>query len=175
MTITYRTAHLTDAASIALLHTQSWQRHYRGIWKDAFLDGPVIENRLTVWQKRLQTPAENQYVIVAEMEGQMVGFVCVFAEEDVIFGALLDNLHVSSELKGHGIGKELMRRAATWVYERNATSPLYLWVLVKNEAARQFYDRLGGVNQEMIAVANPDGSFSDCYRYVWKDVKRLMS
>lgn len=172
--ITYRTAHSQDAKAIASLHAQSWQRHYRGIWSDAFLDGAVTENRQWVWQKRLQTPADNQHIIVAEQAGQIVGFVCVFAHENEKFGALLDNLHVSGELKGQGIGKELMRRAAAWVYEQGANTPMYLWVLVKNEGARRFYDHLGGDNYEMLSVQNPDSSFSNCYRYVWWDLQQWM-
>jgi GNAT superfamily N-acetyltransferase len=165
--ITYRTAHPADAAAIATLHAQSWQRHYRGIWADAFLDGPVVENRQTLWQQRLQNPAHNQHLILAENEGRLVGFVCVFAKEHETFGALIDNLHVISELKGKGIGRELLRRAAAWVYAHDGNSPIYLWVLVKNEGAKQFYDRMNGENYEMAGVANPDGSYSDCYRYVW--------
>ena len=61
----YRLANEKDAVNIALLHTQSWQWHYRGIWSDAFLDGPVAENRLAVWNKRLLESPENQLILLA--------------------------------------------------------------------------------------------------------------
>lgn len=170
----YRLANEKDAVNIALLHTQSWQHHYRGIWSDAFLDGPVVENRLAVWQKRLLESPENQLVLLAESAGQLVGFVCMYANENPQYGALLDNLHVSGALQGQGIGKELVRRAATWLYARDATAIFYLWVLKRNVAAQGFYDRLGGERVECVAVQNPDGSFTDCYRYVWRDLQRLI-
>lgn len=170
-TLHYRVASAKDAAAIALLHAQSWQRHYRGIWADAFLDGPVTANRREVWNKRLTQPAENQQIILAELNGQLVGFVCMFAEADAQYGALLDNLHVSNALQGQGIGKALMLRAAAWLYDRDSAATFYLWVLERNEAARKFYDHLGGEQVELLEVANPDGSSSPCYRYLWRDLK----
>jgi len=173
--ITYRVANPADAEAIAQLHAQSWQRHYRGIWSDAFLDGPVTANRMELWKKRFSTPKEDQYVVVAESADQLVGFVCMYAEDDPQYGALLDNLHVSSILQGKGVGKELMQKAAAWLYARDPAAMFYLWVLAENETARQFYEHLGGEKVELVAVQNPDGSYSDCYRYVWKDLIHLMT
>lgn len=172
--ITYRAANEKDAAAIALLHAQSWQRHYRGIWKDAFLDGPVIENRMEVWHQRMAVAPENRYILLAESENQLVGFICMFAQYDPQYGAYLDNLHVSSQVQGQGIGKELMRRAAMWLLAHNPSASFFLWVLEKNFAARKFYDAMEGENVELAGIQNPDGSFSDCCRYVWRDLKKLL-
>lgn len=62
--ITYREATADDAEQIAQLHSLSWQQNYRGIWRDEFLNGPVLENRREVWQKRLSQLTPNQYVII---------------------------------------------------------------------------------------------------------------
>lgn len=172
--IQYRVAELEDALNIALLHARSWQRYYRGIWDDAFLDGPVLENRKQTWTKRLSKPADNQFIMLAESSDELVGFVCMYADEDAQYGALLDNLHVSSTLQGQGIGKALMQQAAAWLYERNPRAIFYLWVLKGNEAAQQFYNHLGGENKELVSIQNPDGNFNDCYRYVWRDLKAFL-
>lgn len=37
----FRVAERGDAAAVAALHAASWQRHYRGAFSDAFLDGEV--------------------------------------------------------------------------------------------------------------------------------------
>lgn len=44
-----RLANPSDAETIAALHADSWRRHYRGAYSDAFLDGDVISDRLAVW------------------------------------------------------------------------------------------------------------------------------
>ena len=54
-----RVAGRSDAAAIAALHADSWRRHYRGAYSDAFLDGDVHADRLAVWteQFRIRTSA----------------------------------------------------------------------------------------------------------------------
>ena len=52
----YRHATAQDASAIATLHAESWRQNYRGAFSDAFLDGDVHTERLTVWTKRLRTP-----------------------------------------------------------------------------------------------------------------------
>lgn len=46
-----------DAERVALLHADSWRRHYRGAYSDSFLDGDVVADRLSVWSVRLAGPA----------------------------------------------------------------------------------------------------------------------
>lgn len=172
--IAYRAATADDAEPIAQLHSLSWQQNYRGIWRDEFLNGPVVENRQALWQERLTQPASNQYVVVA-MSGEVIcGFACAYAHEDATWGTLLDNLHVHQNQKGHGIGTALMQLTARWAQRQAPKAGLYLWVLTQNIKARKFYDHLGGINQERMALENPDGSFSDCYRYVWTDTQKLL-
>jgi hypothetical protein len=38
-TVRIRVADSSDAPAIAALHAESWRRHYRGAYSDAFLDG----------------------------------------------------------------------------------------------------------------------------------------
>ncbi|MBD2754891.1 GNAT family N-acetyltransferase [Spirosoma validum] len=172
--ITYREATSEDTEAIAQLHSLSWQQNYRGAFSDTFLDGPVIQNRREVWQKRINHPSSNQCIIVAESEGAICGFACAYANDNPVWGTLLDNLHVRKDLKGQGIGRVLIKLAAEWAYLKSPEAGFYLWVLVQNTNAQKFYDKMGGINQERASLENPDGSFSDCYRYVWPDIKTLL-
>ena len=42
----YRAALRADTERIALLHADSWRRTYRGSYRDTFLDGDVVTNRV---------------------------------------------------------------------------------------------------------------------------------
>ena len=170
----YREATLADAESIALLHAQSWQRHYRGILREEYLQNQVKEDRRQIWQTRLQAPPNNQYVLVADEENTICGLACVYAREDPVWGSLLDNLHVAPTYKGQSIGTRLLLLAARWAYRQDPTLPFYLWVYAQNDSARQFYARLGGSHAETQRVENPGGGYADACRYVWTDVARLM-
>ncbi len=172
--ITYKAATADDAKPIAQLHSLSWQQNYRGILRDEFLNGPVLEDRQIAWENRLKQPAPNQYVAVATLHDKIVGFACVYTNEDPIWGTLLDNLHVHPNQKGQGVGSALIRLAAGWTYRTAPESGFYLWVVAQNTSAQLFYDRLGGINQETASHEFPDGSVTDCYRYVWTDIQVLL-
>jgi predicted N-acetyltransferase YhbS len=109
MTTALRLATEADAGRIAELHAESWRRTYRGMLRDDFLDGKVVENRLSVWRDRLGSPRPNQHVAVAESDGELDGFICAFGDEDPRWGTLIDNLHVRHRLHKSGIGRSLMR------------------------------------------------------------------
>ncbi|AUD02196.1 GNAT family N-acetyltransferase [Spirosoma pollinicola] len=170
----YREATANDAEPIAQLHSLSWQQNYRGIWRDEFLNGHVLENRRDVWRKRLQQPDTNQYVLVAESAGVICGFACTYADKDPVWGTLLDNLHVLKNQNGQGIGTQLIKLAANWAYSKSTASGFYLWVLPENRNARIFYEKLGAVNHELMSLESPDGGYSGAYRYVWQDIKTLI-
>jgi len=51
--VQFRPARPSDADAVAALHADSWRRHYRGAYSDAFLDGDVYAERLVVWSSRL--------------------------------------------------------------------------------------------------------------------------
>ncbi|WP_375443800.1 GNAT family N-acetyltransferase [uncultured Fibrella sp.] len=166
--ITYRLAELTDAEAIAALHTQSWLQTYRGILRDDYLDGNIAEDRFEVWQDRLANPVANQRVLVAEEDGQLRGFICLFLDEDSQLGTLIDNLHVSSAAKGRGTGLGLMREAAKQVIPQATLPGFHLVVYQANQSAIQFYDRVGGTNVGPETYETPGGGKATIFRYVWK-------
>src|SRR5712691_80264 len=90
-----RFATAADAQSVAALHAESWQHHYRGAYADHYLDGDVLADRLTVWTRQLGQPATEHRTVVAQHGEAVVGFAHTVLDDDAIYGALLDNLHVA--------------------------------------------------------------------------------
>lgn len=172
--ITYRPAQPVDADAIAALHTQSWRQTYRGILRGEYLDGAIGEERYAVWQKRLDEPATNQRILVAENDNRLVGFVCLFLDADMQLGTLIDNLHVALASKGQGIGAGLMHQA-TRVFIPEANQPgFYLDVYEANQSAIQFYKRRGGTNVGREERDNPGGGRAMTLRYAWKTAVDLL-
>lgn len=92
------------------------------------------------------------------------------------WGALLDNLHVRSDLQGTGVGTELLSRAAQELLRRRTSDTLYLWVLAQNTAAQSFYDARGGTRVESeLRGPFPGGGSAMAYRYHWPDPSRLIT
>ena len=163
----YRNANKNDVAAIANLHAESWRSTYRGMMSDAYLDGDVFEERFKHWKARFDLPKDNQYIIVAIENDKLVGFACVFGDDDAKWGSLIDNLHVRPDLKRQGIGKYLIQKAMSWVHEHYPEKGVYLWVFEDNIASRRFYEAIGGINVEKIWHPNEDGTAAYALRYAW--------
>jgi ribosomal protein S18 acetylase RimI-like enzyme len=173
--VTLRPATDGDAREIALLHAESWRLTYRGIYLDAFLDGPGMENRLDEWQERLEAPGAAQQVIVAERDGSIVGFICMFGAEDARWGSLIDNLHVAPGLKRSGIGKQLMRAGARWLVDQFPGAGVYLYVLQANENARRYYEAIGARDEGATEEPNVSGGTAFVCRYAWESPQALLA
>jgi len=173
--IVVRQATAQDVAAIAALHADSWRRHYRGAFSDAYLDGDIVRDRQVVWTERLTAPAADQLTVVADRSGDVVGFVHLILDADPEWGALLDNLHVSHRLQRAGIGRHLLSEAARHLtLSRPADSRLYLWVLTQNTAALAFYAACGGTTVETTLNGPfPDGGWAHCHRVAWPDAAAL--
>jgi hypothetical protein len=79
------------AETVALLHTDSWRRHFRGAYADSFLDGDVVADRLTAWRSRLRAQVDGATTIITEDGSGLAGFVHVIFDEDTRWGSLVDN------------------------------------------------------------------------------------
>jgi ribosomal protein S18 acetylase RimI-like enzyme len=172
--ITFRFAGENDAAAVAALHAKSWQQNYRGVFSDHYLDHEVKSERLSVWKERLANPPENQFVHVAEIDDEFVGFVCGYMDHHPEYGTLIDNLHVHSEFIGQRIGERLMVNAAAFLEDKNRAS-MYLWVLVSNAKAIKFYERIGGKPRETVNDFDIGDQEITKTRYFWPDLKFILS
>lgn len=171
----FRAATPLDIEGIASLHVTSWQQNYRGAFSDAFLDAEAILERRLVWEERLKAVNSQQFIQVAEYKGAIVGFVCAYLDHSPEYGTLLDNLHVSSEMKGMGIGTSLMALVAKETVDRYPHSGLYLWVLEQNEKAHEFYERLDGEKVDTV----PGNDIGDRTilktRYFWATMETFLA
>jgi GNAT superfamily N-acetyltransferase len=164
----FRDATIDDIAAVAALHTASWRDAYSSIYDAAFLAGPVEQDRLDVWTGRFTHPDASQRTILAEEDGRLIGFVCLFGAKDAQWGSLVDNLHVRPGERSKGLGRQLLQLAAQWARQAHPSAGLYLWVYEANAAACRFYTRLGGRSVERMTESTYGGS-APILRYHWPD------
>ncbi len=134
-----------------------------------------MDDRLNVWKKRFETPNDKQYILVAEWDGNLIGFVCTYLDYHPQWGAFLDNLHVNSKWQGHGIGARLLKASGQWVHTQNPVSKMYLKVLDDNHAAIGFYEKVGGHKQEWFLDKMPHGDKVGVFRFVWKNLSSFVT
>jgi ribosomal protein S18 acetylase RimI-like enzyme len=176
----FRLARPSDAADIAALHAESWRRHYRGAYSDAFLDGDVIADRLKVWSERLGRHDPGSRTIVAEDATGLIGFAHTVFEDNPTWGALLDNIHVAQQNQRRGVGRTLLVETARAVAERPKKTGLYLWVLEQNSNGQAFYEACGATRVERALVTPPGGvqgrlqGSPHKLLYAWKESSALV-
>jgi GNAT superfamily N-acetyltransferase len=174
--VTLRDATPQDAAAIGQLHADSWRSAYRGMLSDDYLDNRVYPKRAALWQARFSKKAQKPFfAILAEIEGQLAGFACVFPAEHPAYGSFLDNLHVVPQRTGQRIGRRLLTVVAERLLADGRRGGLYLWVIEKNLRARQFYSKAGALEVECAALSMPDGSLQKELRCYWPDPACLLA
>ncbi|MEV6845822.1 GNAT family N-acetyltransferase [Actinoplanes sp. NPDC051411] len=174
-TYALREAGPDDADSIALLHADSWRRHYRGAYADSFLDGDVEADRLRVWAGRLADPGPGATLLAEDAWG-LAGFIHVVFDDDPRWGSLIDNLHVRADLHRTGLGTTLVREGGRAVLAGADREEVYLWVLEQNTAAQAFY-RARGARQAERCPCRPPGIPVNgdpyTFRMVWPTARAL--
>jgi ribosomal protein S18 acetylase RimI-like enzyme len=167
-----RLATINDCNAIALLHARSWQTTYRGILSDQYLDEGLQAERINHWNKKFASLTSKEFVLVAEEHDHLIGFVAVLDKPEKGYAAFIDNLHVSPDLKGKGVGKALMRAVAERLLHTNRKS-VYLWVLKGNDAAEKFYFSRGAHNEDVTPVEFGGKTVLQT-RFVWSTLDSLL-
>ena len=98
-------------------------------------------------------------VVVAESEGQVVGFAALGAE-------FLEHLYVLPRFQGRGVGSALLERA-----KELRPEGFRLWVFQRNEEARRFYERRGLRLVELTDGAGNEEQEPDAL-YEWRPASR---
>jgi len=157
---------LDDADAIAAAHAESWRATYRGILSDAYLDGPIEEERRNLWRARF-ADAPPPLTVVGWVGDTLAGFACAFARDDARWGTRIDNLHVLPVFKRRGLATQLMCAVANRIETLAPDTPVYLWVYDVNDAARAAYESLGGRLAERGSRTGADGTDAPALRYTW--------
>lgn len=160
-----RTGVRGDVEQIAALHAESWRTAYAGIMPSSFLDGPLLEDRLALWHRRLLEPQPGAGLFVAVDGGEVDGFVYLLPRPDGRL--LLDNLHARPGRTGSGIGGRLLRHALAWAAAEHPGRDVYLEVLRANTRAIAFYERQGAVRTDERVCLFEQGFELPELEYTW--------
>ncbi len=126
-----------DLIGIGRVHARSRGAAYDGLVPAEALAKVTPETQTEVWRERTSNPATS--VLVAERDGEMVGFVALLETEE---GTDLNAIHVLPDVMGTGVGSALMTAAVEHARALGVDT-LHLFVIEANERARGFYERTG--------------------------------
>ena len=133
----------TDACDIASVRVTSWQKAYRGIIPDGYLDSLHPSQDEAHWRESIA--AGRPLIIVTEADGEVMGFSA--------FGPSRDDgappgtgeiwaIYVSPPHWSKGVGRQLCQESLRQLTDLGM-STVGLWVLTGNARARRFYVAAG--------------------------------
>ena len=166
----FRDATLKDAGAIAKLHMDSWRKNYSNDLSKEYLEYFAPAERSQLWNQRLSTPKQSQRVILAEDHGSIVGFACVYIDENEKWGSYLDNFHISEAYQNKGIGTALLEQVFERCKADAKQTGLCLLVNQSNKKAQNFYLKNGARNQEPGIWNAPDGSSVPTFWFTWNSI-----
>jgi GNAT superfamily N-acetyltransferase len=123
-----------DAEGVARVHVATWQAGYAHVLPQEELQALSVE-RHAEWH-RTNPP------IVAEVEGEVIGFVSVGASRDEDAEGELYAIYVHPDHWSTGAGRALIE-AGEAELRRLGHHHVVLWVLEDNPRARRFYEQAG--------------------------------
>lgn len=135
----------TDAKGIATIHVLSWQKTYKGLMPDDYLQSLNIDQRTDGWREQINNPTEVGKIFVAEHNGQVVGWTTAgpSRDEDAFSNTgELYAIYVHPDFEHHGAGSKLMDEALAYLKSQMFTRAT-LWVLITNQKARDWYQKKG--------------------------------
>ena len=116
------------------MHVRTWQAAYAHVFSAEQLAGLSVERRAEMWR---ETPP-----LVAEADGEVIGFVSVGASRDDDADGELFAIYVHPDHWGTGAGRELII-AGEERLRGLGHFDVVLWVLDDNPRARRFYEAAG--------------------------------
>ena len=140
-----RPADVDDAAAIARVHVASWRSTYRALLPADFLESLTEAAYTDRWRRFISERSSRVYV-VEEGSQDVVGFASGGLERagETGYRGELYAIYLLESSKRRGYGRELVRAVVGGLREMGLED-MIIWVLRDNRAARDFYERLGGV------------------------------
>jgi ribosomal protein S18 acetylase RimI-like enzyme len=178
-----RAAMLDDAPALGRVQVEAWLSAHRGQMPDAAwqkrLDEWTPDASAQAWARLLTEQADGDparvVLLIAEDDaGDLVGLVLGTEVDDDTSGTIaqIGALYVLPDWQGHGLGRRLLREAASQLATLGF-STLHIGVLTANLPARRFYEAMGGceIGQRMF---DEEGDLQPETVYAWPDIAALI-
>lgn len=155
--IVIRPAVPEDAEAIARTYMESAE-HHAGLDPGRYWipDATAIEARYR--EERQHSPEERGITLVAELQGEVVGFVDARVESspdpmhrDLLYCHIAE-IAVSRRAQSHGIGERMLRAAEDWGRENGAQLARLEYLAANTRAATFYQQRMGYDVVAMMAV-----------------------
>lgn len=169
-----REAKTSDAAELARLHVAVWRETYRQLAPVEAFAALDETRRLAFWLDKFAHPAGRQVILLAELDGNLVGFTLASESANPQIGAMAEIklLYIDRRFARQGIGRHLLAEVALCLKNSGFTGAA-LGVVEGNTPAIRFYSALGGQELGRYTDSGPLW-LSPNIIYAWHDIEQLL-
>jgi GNAT superfamily N-acetyltransferase len=180
--ITIRPARTADAAAIGAVHVAAWRSAYPGILPDAYLARLSVRRQAGFYEQAIRAGQGVHVAVASGLDAgptggapRVVGFATGGRARGGMAAQLaegeIETLYVLDDWRERGIGRRLMRAAASNLASLGCGSAV-VWVL-RDNPSKWFYARLGG-KPAADATISVGGSPVVQSAYVWSPIDKLV-
>jgi len=113
----------------------------------------IDEGRNRAFFRRFLAPSEDGLLLGARRDGRLVGYACLywhFSSLEAVESVLMNDLYVTEDARGAGIGRALIEATAEVARERGV--PYVEWSTAPdNTTAQRLYDSTGAKRSEWVS------------------------
>lgn len=113
----------------------------------------INEERNRTFFRRFLAPSEDGLLLGARRDGRLVGYACLywhFSSLEAVESVLMNDLYVTEDARGGGVGRALIEASAEVARERGA--PFVEWATAPdNHTAQRLYDSTGAKRSEWVS------------------------
>ena len=135
--IIVRKAEKEDVMQIAEILVEDWQKAYRGIIDNDFLDSMSVDQRYDIEVKRYE-----KYVVAVD-GNEILGYAWLELTKNETADCEVIALYVRYSKRNNGIGKLLLQYAVNH-FRGIGKKKMIIWCLKENYESRKFYEKVGG-------------------------------
>jgi GNAT superfamily N-acetyltransferase len=110
----------------------------------------IDEERNRAFFRRFLAPSEDGLLLGARSDGRLVGYACLywhFSSLEAVEAVLMNDLYVTEQARGRGVGRALIEASAEVARERG--TPIVEWSTAPdNRTAQRLYDSTGAERSE---------------------------
>lgn len=137
---------LEDQEQMANIKVNSWQKTYKNIIDEQYLNSLNIEEQTTKYIASFDDYKNCVLVAINKENNQVIGYSCFDSNEKEEYNADCEivSLYIDPNFTNKGIGTSLFRETIKYLKGYNKRNML-IWCLKENKNALEFYKKLGGI------------------------------
>lgn len=167
MSIIIREAQSDDVNSIAGLLISNWQKTYKGLLPDDYLNGMDINYGKDKWLTFLN---QDEHTILVAYQGNIfLGFGAFHRDDEIRDCLYLSSLHISEESRGKGIGTRLIQAIGNYAFQ-NKYACISICIIKGNEKAKNLYIKLGAIHYKDF-TDDIDGIEVESEKLIWNNLE----